>query len=147
MAPPGRRPQGQVQMLIAVVDWGAVGAIAGIVGVVVTLWQVRGARAKSHISVKAYVDEIWHMEVVVSNEDGDKPITIRSVAPRVSGKVANTKEKVSGKKIPGGETEDWAFEILPPKGANPLTSDVSVRVDSGLRHWTVKAERGHVLIS
>ena len=132
-------------MLIAVIDFGAIGAIAGVVAVGVGIWQGRGARARSRLSVKAYLDETWHMKVVVSNEKGTNPITITSIAPKVAGKVVGTHEKVTGRDIDAGKTDKWSFDIIPPADARPDTSDVKVRVDSGKRHWIEKAKFGEVL--
>jgi hypothetical protein len=132
-------------MLIAAIPWEAIGAIAAVLALGGTIWQIRSARARSRISVMAYLDETWHMKVVVTNEKGNNPITITSVAPTVSGKVVDTKPKGAPRDIDSGKTETWSFDVVAPAGAEPRKSDVKVRVDSGRRHWIKKAEYGAVL--
>jgi uncharacterized membrane protein len=132
-------------MLMAAVGWDAISAIAAVTAIGVTIWAGLATRGKSRISVTAYVDETWHMEVVVSNEKGTNPITVTSIAPKVYGKVVRTQAEVTSRDVDAGKTETWSFDILPPADAMPDTSQVMVRVDSGKRHWIAKAEYGPVL--
>lgn len=130
---------------MAAVGWEAIGAIAAVIAIGVAIWAGLVARAKSRISVTAYVDETWHMKVVVSNEKGTNPISITSIAPKVFGKVVRTQGEVPSRDVDAGKTETWSFDILPPADAMPDNSEVMVRVDSGKRHWIAKAEYGPVL--
>lgn len=125
-----------MHLLTGAVDWGEVGAIAGILAIFeaigAAIYTVRKTRARARVKVAAVRDETGYVEVVVSNQNGTNPITIASVTP-VRGNTVFGNGWSTAKTLGAGETERWGFDL-----GSGAPKDVRVRVDAGEKHWIAK---------